>query len=182
MNGLGRRLEDFGGSGESVERTLAAIEFQTAILTLNAAVEAASGAGPGTGSPARTRPVRDGAGNTAGQVAEGGREATVVPWRAGAPPPIAGSTGSSPPTTGNCAVSAAEPGVEARLWQRALERLRQSLLVARGSPHIDPDGRPQPESMRRQPAVSPAPGPAARRCGRSQPTQSHPRERFEHGP
>ena len=83
MNGLGRQLEDSGGAGESVERVLDAIGFQTAILTLNAAVEAAHAAEPGMGGTALTGQVRNPAQDIAGRPAEGDRELMAVPRQAG---------------------------------------------------------------------------------------------------
>jgi hypothetical protein len=177
MNGLGRQLEGSEGAGESVERVLDAIEFQTALLTLNAAVEAAHAAEPGTGSTALAGRIQNAAEHIAGRAAEGGQEVMAAPWQSDAFPPIAGPSGSTPQTAGNSGASAADSGVQARLWQESLERLRQSIGAASGAaPPIDTDGRPQAEN-----ALGVAPDPAPRRRRRSQPTQSSPRAPLDHG-
>ncbi len=59
MNGFGKQLENFGRVGENVERILDAIRFQTAILTLNAALEAAHAPETGKGSAAFAGQVRN---------------------------------------------------------------------------------------------------------------------------
>ncbi|MGB9455027.1 MAG: hypothetical protein WCB12_03230 [Bryobacteraceae bacterium] len=69
MNGFGKQLENFGRAGESVERMLDAIRFQTAILTLNAALEAAQMAKPGVESMAIADPVRNAKQAAAGRAA-----------------------------------------------------------------------------------------------------------------
>ena len=179
MNGLGRQLEDSGGSGENVERVLDAIEFQTAILTLNAAVEAAHAAEPRTGSTAFAGQAWNAAKNIAGPVAECGQELTAAPSQADAFPPTMGPSGSIPQTAGNCGAPAPDSGVQVRLWQEALERLRQSLAAACGAgPTIDTDGRPQAANVRPQPAATPEPVPAPGLRRRPQPTQFNPRSPF----
>jgi hypothetical protein len=172
MNGLGRQLEGSEGAGESVERILDAIEFQTAILTLNAAVEAAHTAEPAAGSVALTEHIAE-------RPAEGGQEPMAAPWHADAFPPMAGPGGPTPQTAGNCGAPAADSGIQDRLWRESLERLRQSLGVACGvALPRETDGRPHAEKVRPQPASAPEPLPAPR----PRPSQLSPREPFERGP
>ena len=186
MNGSGRQLEDSGGSGEGVERVLDAIEFQTAILTLNAAVEAAHAAEPRAGSSEFTGQAWNAAENIAEPTAVGGQEVIGTPLQADAFPPITGPDGPAPQTAGNRGESATDSSVLARLWQDSLERLRQSLAAASGAgPPTDTDSRRQAESARPQPAgapepvPSPVPVPGLRR--RPQPTQFNPPNPFERG-
>ena len=172
MNGLGRQLEGSAGAGESVERVLDAIEFQTAILTLNAAVEAAHTAEPAPGSAALAEHVAE-------RPAESGPALMAAPWQADEFPPMAGPGDPTPQTAGNCGAPAADSGVQARLWQESLERLRQSLGVACGvALRRETDGRPQAEKARPQPAsaAEPVPAPPPR------PSQLSPRDAFERGP
>jgi hypothetical protein len=181
MNGLGRQLEDSEGAGESVERVLDAIEFQTAILTLNAALEAAHTAKPGIESTALTGQVRNLAEHVAERTGEAAQGLMSEPWQAGSVPPIAGPSGSTP-TPGNSGAPAADSKVQARLWQEALERLRQSLAAACCADlPMDMDGRPHAENARPHPAAPPEPVPVPRRRRRSKPAQFGPRDPFARG-
>ncbi len=76
MNGFGEQLENFGRAGESIERMLDAIRFQTAILTLNAALEAAHAADTGTEPVAIADPVRNAKQPPAGRAAPRARAIT----------------------------------------------------------------------------------------------------------
>lgn len=182
MNGLGRQLEGSAGAGESVERVLDAIEFQTALLTLNAAIEAADTAGPAIESAALTGQVRNLAEHSAERADEGAQEAMAEPCQAGAFPPIAEPGGPTPQTAANCGAPAADSGVQARLWQESLERLRQSLAAACGSDRpTDTDRRPQTENARPHPAAAPEPISGSRRRRRMQTTQFGARDPFERG-
>ena len=72
MSGLGKQLKDFGQAGESIERILDAIRFQTSILTLNAALETAQPADPRMGVTALAGQLRNVAEQIAGGAAQGG--------------------------------------------------------------------------------------------------------------
>jgi hypothetical protein len=172
MNGFGRQLEGSAGAGESVERVLDAIEFQTAILTLNAAVEAAHTPQPAPGSVALTQHIAE-------RPAEGREEPMAAPWHSAAFPPMAESGRPTPQTAGNCGAPAGDSGVQGRIWQESLERLRQSLGVACGvALPRESDGRPQADKARPQPASAPEPVPAPR----PRPSQLSPRDPLERGP
>lgn len=180
MNELGRQLENLEGGAESAERVLGAIEFQTAILTLNAAVEAAHGAETASWPTLPAGQGRSLVGHMPVREAEGSQERTAAPLRSDSIPSMSPPSGTTPPTAGACGAPA-EAGAPARLWQRSLERLRQSLVVACDNTFpIDADGRPEAEKARPQPAAAPEPVPVRQRR-RPQAARVHPRDRFERG-
>lgn len=182
MNELGRQLEDSGGSGESIERVLDAIEFQTAVLTLNSAVEASHAAVPETGSPALTGQVRSAAQQIGEPAAESAQEAKAGPWQVDAFPSIAGPSSSTQQTAGDCGASEADSGVQVRNWQESLDRLRKSLAACGASLPIGAGGRSQADNVRSHPAFAPEPVPAPTRRRRPHASQFNPRDSFERGP
>ena len=149
MKGLGRQLEGSGRAFESVERTLGAIEFQTSILTLNAAVEAADSAERSVGSTALPGRIQGPVEHASESANEAAPEATPQQRRYGAFPPIAEPDGSTPQRPENCGTSDTDDSkVQARVWRDSLKRLRQSLATERRADFpIEMDGRRQAEKL-----------------------------------
>jgi hypothetical protein len=174
MNESGRHSQGSGGAGASVESILDAIEFQSAILTLNAAVEAAHIAGPTAPTSRAPSPVKQATGREDGNR----REARPAPSQAGGLPE---TPGGSAPLPGCCAASAADSGAEAR-WQRSLERLQQSLAAACGADRSNgADGRRQTGTAPPRATAAPDAVPILRRRRRSTPAQFGPPHPFQGG-
>jgi hypothetical protein len=172
MTGLGRQLEENGGADERVARLLDAIQFQTAILMLNAAVDAAHDAAPELGSAAPASQAPHAAGYIAGRAAADGRMPLAARSQAADVPPIAPNGESTYSPVCNCCPSAAESAVEVRRWQESLERLGQALGVASGTVLLeDNGGRHQTENTPPRPAAAPGSVPVQVRLRRSQPPQ-----------
>jgi len=137
MNGLERHRQVPGATADSI---LDAIEFQTALLTLNAAVEAAHTGGPAwPAGPAPSAPAQ-----------AAGKEAV----------------NRHPHAQPCCGAAANQPAVEAG-WQRSLERLQKALAASIADLHGGADGRPHTQPP---PATAPPnPIPVLRRKPRSTP-------------
>ena len=173
MNGSGRHSQGSGGAGASVESILNAIQFQSAILTLNSAVEAAHIAGPTAPTSRAPGLVERAAGKEDGNR----REARPAPSQVAGLPEAPGGSAPLP----GCAASAADCGAEAR-WQRSLERLQQSLAAACGADRSNgADDRRQTGTAPPRATAAPDAVPILRRRRRSTPAQFGPPHPFQGG-
>jgi len=182
MKGLGRRLEGAADACERVESVLDAIEFQTAMLTLNAAVEAAHSAEPAAESTAPNGRVRKLPEPLAATIAESAHSTRAEPSLSGTFVRVTAPNGSTPQTDAHSERLKAESPVEARIWQVSLERLRQSLAVAGGGAlPVGAGGRAPADEVCPQQTLAREPVPAPHRRGRPQPTQFSRRRPLESG-
>lgn len=167
MSELERHTQSAGGT--SIDGVLSAIEFQTALLTLNAAVEAAHRGRPPSPPSSAPNPAEQ----AAPKDAANRRQSKPASRQAG---------GSQSAPRGShllpcCEPSANGPAATDR-WQRSLERLQTALAAACGAdlPH-GANGRSHPQPP--QPTPAPEPIPVLRPKRRSTPWPPTPPPRFQ---
>ena len=156
--------EESGPSSEDAAQVLQALEFQTALLTLNAAVEAAQMTGP---------PHEQAQSPPGSPLAGGERDGSIAAFEApsypaGSAVPVLPADGSAWRTSCSGGTTPPDREVEAR-WRGSLARLCQSLdcldtappPVENALPQPAPDPQQAPVLRRRRPPLAGSQPPSA---------------------